>query len=98
MLEHLTRSSRAGAYWPTWTGALRLQGKGSRDEAAKPHPGGVDTSMHTALKPAVGGNGVLAATVEALSGTLGLRDGPTGAHSGRVGRLSSALGRRLHLA
>jgi HD-GYP domain-containing protein (c-di-GMP phosphodiesterase class II) len=40
---------------------------------------------------------VLAATVDALSGTLGLRDEPTGAHSGRVARLASALGRRLGL-
>jgi HD-GYP domain-containing protein (c-di-GMP phosphodiesterase class II) len=53
--------------------------------------------MRTAVEP-VEGNRVLAATVEALSGTLGLRDRPTGAHCGRVGRLSSALGRRLHLA
>jgi HD-GYP domain-containing protein (c-di-GMP phosphodiesterase class II) len=42
-------------------------------------------------------NGFLAATVDALSGTLGLRDRPTGVHSGRVERLSSALGRRLGL-
>ena len=46
---------------------------------------------------AVKGDGLLGATVEALSGTLGLRDRPTGAHSGRVERLSSALGRRLGL-
>ena len=46
---------------------------------------------------AVEGNGLLGATVEALSGTLGLRDRPTGAHSGRVERLSSTLGRRLEL-
>ena len=45
----------------------------------------------------VEGNGLLAATVDALSCTLGLRDGPTGAHSGRVQQLASALGRRLRL-
>jgi HD-GYP domain-containing protein (c-di-GMP phosphodiesterase class II) len=53
--------------------------------------------MHTAVEP-VEGTGVLEATVDALSGALGLRDRPTGVHSGRVGRLSSALGTRLQLA
>jgi HD-GYP domain-containing protein (c-di-GMP phosphodiesterase class II) len=43
-------------------------------------------------------NGLLVATVDALSGALGLRDRPTGAHSGRVEHLASSLGRRLHLA
>lgn len=42
-------------------------------------------------------NGLLAATVNALSGALGLRDRPTGAHSGRVQRLACELGRRLRL-
>jgi HD-GYP domain-containing protein (c-di-GMP phosphodiesterase class II) len=42
-------------------------------------------------------SGLLVATVDALSGALGLRDRPTGAHSGRVQRLASSLGRRLHL-
>jgi HD-GYP domain-containing protein (c-di-GMP phosphodiesterase class II) len=41
--------------------------------------------------------GVLAATVDALSGTLGLRDKPTGEHSGRVEELATGLGRRLRL-
>jgi HD-GYP domain-containing protein (c-di-GMP phosphodiesterase class II) len=43
------------------------------------------------------GDGLLVATVDALSGALGLRDRPTGAHSGRVERLASSLGRRLLL-
>jgi HD-GYP domain-containing protein (c-di-GMP phosphodiesterase class II) len=42
-------------------------------------------------------HGLLAATVDALSGTLGLRDGPTGTHSGRVKAHASRLGRRLRL-
>jgi HD-GYP domain-containing protein (c-di-GMP phosphodiesterase class II) len=42
-------------------------------------------------------HGLLAATVEVLSGTLGLRDGPTGAHSSRVEELATSLGRRLRL-
>ena len=42
-------------------------------------------------------HGLLAATVTALSGALGLRDRPTAAHSGRVQRLASDLGRRLRL-
>jgi HD-GYP domain-containing protein (c-di-GMP phosphodiesterase class II) len=50
----------------------------------------------TASEP-VGGHGLLAATVDALSDTLGLRDRPTGTHSGRVQELASALGRRLRL-
>ena len=54
-------------------------------------------STQTAVDPAEGA-GLLEATVEALSGALGLRDRPTGAHSGRVERLSSELGRRLRLA
>jgi HD-GYP domain-containing protein (c-di-GMP phosphodiesterase class II) len=44
------------------------------------------------------GNGsLLAATVEALAGTLGLRDGGTGSHCDRVAELASRLGRRLEL-
>jgi HD-GYP domain-containing protein (c-di-GMP phosphodiesterase class II) len=43
------------------------------------------------------GNGLLVATVDALSGALELRDRPTGAHSGRVERQASSMGRRLHL-
>jgi HD-GYP domain-containing protein (c-di-GMP phosphodiesterase class II) len=35
--------------------------------------------------------------VDALACTLGLRDGPTGAHSGRVDELATSLGRRLRL-
>jgi HD-GYP domain-containing protein (c-di-GMP phosphodiesterase class II) len=54
-------------------------------------------SIRTAVQP-VEGNGVLEATVEALSGALGLRDRPTGAHCGRVERLASALGRRAGLS
>jgi HD-GYP domain-containing protein (c-di-GMP phosphodiesterase class II) len=54
-------------------------------------------SIRTAVQP-VEGNGVLEATVEALAGALGLRDRPTGAHCGRVERLSSALGRRVGLS
>jgi HD-GYP domain-containing protein (c-di-GMP phosphodiesterase class II) len=42
-------------------------------------------------------NGLLAATVSALAGTLGLRDGPTGAHSCRVEALATSLGWRLRL-
>jgi HD-GYP domain-containing protein (c-di-GMP phosphodiesterase class II) len=42
-------------------------------------------------------HGLLAATVDALSGTLGLRDGPTSAHSGRVEAHATSLGRRLRL-
>jgi len=53
-------------------------------------------SSQTAVGPAEG-TGLLEATVGALSGALGLRDRPTGAHSGRVERLSSELGRHLHL-
>jgi HD-GYP domain-containing protein (c-di-GMP phosphodiesterase class II) len=45
----------------------------------------------------IAGNGLLAATVDALSCTLGLRDQPTGVHSGRVQQLAGALGRRLRL-
>jgi HD-GYP domain-containing protein (c-di-GMP phosphodiesterase class II) len=45
------------------------------------------------------GNGsLLAATVDALGGTLGLRCGQTGAHCGRVVALACRLGRRLGLA
>jgi HD-GYP domain-containing protein (c-di-GMP phosphodiesterase class II) len=40
---------------------------------------------------------LLAATVDALKGALGLRDPPTGAHCERVERLASDLGRRLRL-
>jgi HD-GYP domain-containing protein (c-di-GMP phosphodiesterase class II) len=43
------------------------------------------------------GKRLLVATVDALSGALGLRDRPTGAHSGRVERMASSLGRRLRL-
>jgi HD-GYP domain-containing protein (c-di-GMP phosphodiesterase class II) len=43
-------------------------------------------------------NGLLAATVDALSGALGLRDRPTSAHCRRVERLASALGGRLRLS
>jgi HD-GYP domain-containing protein (c-di-GMP phosphodiesterase class II) len=56
----------------------------------------VKVSSQTAADPAEG-TGLLEATVEALSGALGLRDRPTGAHSGRVERLSAELGRRLRL-
>jgi HD-GYP domain-containing protein (c-di-GMP phosphodiesterase class II) len=44
------------------------------------------------------GNGLLAAAVDALSGALGLRDRPTGAHCDRVESLASAVGRRLCLS
>ncbi|MFN2616334.1 MAG: HD-GYP domain-containing protein [Thermoleophilaceae bacterium] len=45
------------------------------------------------------GNGtLLAATVEALAGTLGLRDEGTGSHCDRVTELASRLGRRLGLS
>ena len=50
-----------------------------------------------AVEPAQG-NGLLAATVDALTGALGLRDRPTGAHCNRVERLASDLGRRLRLS
>jgi HD-GYP domain-containing protein (c-di-GMP phosphodiesterase class II) len=50
-----------------------------------------------AAEPAQG-NGLLAATVDALSGALGLRDRPTAAHCDRVESLASALGRRLCLS
>jgi HD-GYP domain-containing protein (c-di-GMP phosphodiesterase class II) len=43
------------------------------------------------------GEVLLAATVGALSGALGLRDGGTAAHSIRVVELSAAMGRRLGL-
>jgi HD-GYP domain-containing protein (c-di-GMP phosphodiesterase class II) len=46
----------------------------------------------------VQGNGLLAATVDALSGALGLRDPATGAHCGRVAGLTSALGGHLGLS
>lgn len=42
-------------------------------------------------------NGLLAATVEALACTVGLRDEPTRAHSARVEGLATGLGRRLRL-
>jgi HD-GYP domain-containing protein (c-di-GMP phosphodiesterase class II) len=41
---------------------------------------------------------LLEATVDVLSGALGLRDPATAAHCGRVARLASALGRRLRLS
>ena len=44
------------------------------------------------------GTGLLSATVDALSGALGLRDRPTSAHCRRVESLASALGRRLRLS
>ena len=43
-------------------------------------------------------NRLLAATVDALACTLGLRDGPTREHSSRVEGLATSLGRRLRLA
>ena len=43
------------------------------------------------------GEGLVAATVEALSGTLGLRDGETAEHSERVIRLAERLARRLSM-
>ena len=45
------------------------------------------------------GNGaLLSATVEALAGTLGLRDEGTGSHSDRVTELACRIGRRLGLS
>lgn len=44
-----------------------------------------------------GGGTLLAATVDALAGTLGLRDGGTGAHCSEVVELASAIGRRIGL-
>jgi HD-GYP domain-containing protein (c-di-GMP phosphodiesterase class II) len=41
---------------------------------------------------------LLSATVDALAGTLGLRDGSTGEHCGDVVDLAVRLGERLHLA
>jgi HD-GYP domain-containing protein (c-di-GMP phosphodiesterase class II) len=43
------------------------------------------------------GDDLIAATVGALSGTLGLRDGGTAAHSGRVVELAAEMARRLGL-
>jgi HD-GYP domain-containing protein (c-di-GMP phosphodiesterase class II) len=43
------------------------------------------------------GDGLLGPTVEALAGTLGLRDDSTGAHSSRVVTLTCLVGRRLGL-
>src|SRR3954466_12595202 len=43
------------------------------------------------------GDGLIGPTVEALAGTLGLRDDSTGVHSSRVVTLTSLVGRRLHL-
>jgi HD-GYP domain-containing protein (c-di-GMP phosphodiesterase class II) len=43
------------------------------------------------------GDGLLGPTVEALAGTLGLRDNSTGVHSSRVVTLTCLVGRRLHL-
>ena len=40
---------------------------------------------------------LLAATVDVLAGTLGLRDGHTGEHSDRVGLLAGRIGERLGL-
>jgi HD-GYP domain-containing protein (c-di-GMP phosphodiesterase class II) len=57
---------------------------------------GVIGAHQTAAEPAHA-NPLLVATVDALSGALGLRDRPTGAHSGRVERLASSLGQRLGL-
>ena len=74
-----------------------MQGKGS--EAGTPNliPGGMTVPAQIAAEPAQG-NGLLAATVDALTGALGLRDRPTGAHCDRVERLASDLGRRLRLS
>jgi HD-GYP domain-containing protein (c-di-GMP phosphodiesterase class II) len=41
---------------------------------------------------------LISATVAALAGTLGLRDGDTGSHCGCVGDLSRRIGRRLGLS
>ena len=43
------------------------------------------------------GDGLLGPTVEALAGTLGLRDDSTGVHSSRVVTLTCLVGRRLGL-
>ena len=43
------------------------------------------------------GDGLLGPTVEALAGTLGLRDDCTGVHSSRVVALSCLMGRRMGL-
>jgi HD-GYP domain-containing protein (c-di-GMP phosphodiesterase class II) len=43
------------------------------------------------------GEGLLGPTVEALAGTLGLRDDSTGVHSSRVVTLTCLIGRRLGL-
>ncbi|MBA3261825.1 MAG: HD-GYP domain-containing protein [Thermoleophilaceae bacterium] len=40
---------------------------------------------------------LLAATVDVLAGTLGLRDGHTGEHSNRVVEVACRIGERLHL-
>ena len=59
--------------------------------------------MQRAVRPqgtangAARGEGLLGATVDALAGTLGLRDNGTGDHSSDVLRLSCLLGRRLRL-
>ena len=63
----------------------------------EPHSEEVTVPTQIAVEP-VKGNGLLAATVEALKGTVGLRDPPTGAHCDRVERLASDLGRRLRLS
>ncbi len=44
-----------------------------------------------------GSEQVLVATVDALAGTLGLRDGGTGKHSGRVSDMARRVGRRHRL-
>ena len=43
------------------------------------------------------GDGLLGPTVQALAGTLGLRDDSTGVHSSRVVTLTCLVGRRLRL-
>src|SRR4051812_363532 len=89
---------QAGAYWPPYGRGPAIRREREWGRHTEPHSqGGVTVPAQTAAEPAQS-NALLEATVDALSGALGLRDPATGAHCGRVAHLASALGSRLRLS
>jgi HD-GYP domain-containing protein (c-di-GMP phosphodiesterase class II) len=76
-----------------------LRGEGTQVGAAKAAPMAGQANVpgrRSQAQPRIG-DGLLGPTVEALAGTLGLRDDSTGVHSSRVVTLTSLVGRRLRL-